>query len=153
MNPLDDPSDPPAGWAHTHVRQYIATDGADDKNGHIWRRGAPVLLLTTIGRRSGRGRRTPLIYGRDGDRYLVVASLGGSDHAPKWFDNLVADPRVRVQVLGDVFDAQARPATAEEQSRLWPTMTAIWPDYDTYQKRTDRPIPVVVLERRSGDEA
>jgi len=152
MNPLDDPSDPPVGWARTHVHQYITTDGADDKNGHIWRRGAPVLLLTTIGRRSGRGRRTPLIYGRDGDRYLVVASLGGSDDAPKWFDNLVADPRVRVQVLGDVFDARARPATAEEQSRLWPTMTAIWPDYDNYQKRTDRAIPVVVLERRSGDE-
>jgi len=83
---------------------------------------------------------------------LVVASLGGSDDAPKWFDNLMADPRVRVQVLGDVFDAQARPATAEEQSRLWQTMTAIWPDYDNYQKRTDRPIPVVILERRSGDE-
>ncbi len=147
MDPLADPLDPPVGWARNHVQQYVATDGGDPKNGHDWIRGAPVLLLTTIGRRSGRGRRTPLIYGQDGDRYIVVASLGGSDHAPKWYDNLLADPRVRVQVRGDVFDALARPATAEEQSRLWPTMAHIWPDYDNYQKKTERQIPLVMLER------
>ena len=143
---FDHPQDPAAGWAAQHVHDYVATDGAHPSNGHDWRRGAPVLLLTTIGRRTGRTVRTPLIYGRDGDRYLVVASKGGSDEPPVWYRNLVADPRVRVQVRGDVMDGRARAATPEEQGRLWPEMARIWPDYDNYQARTNRPIPVVVIE-------
>jgi deazaflavin-dependent oxidoreductase (nitroreductase family) len=143
---FDHPEDPASEWAAQHVRDYVATDGEHPTNGHDWRRGAPVLLLTTVGRRSGRTRRTPLIYGRDGDRYLVVASKGGSDEPPVWYRNLRADPRVRVQVRGDIVDGRARDATAAEQERLWPEMARIWPDYDNYQQRTARAIPVVVIE-------
>jgi len=106
----------------------------------------PTLLLTTIGRRTGQARRTPLIYGRDEDRYLVVASKGGSDDPPLWYTNLSADARVRIQVGSDTLDGRARTATAEEKERLWPVMTKIWPDYDTYQTRTSREIPIVIIE-------
>jgi len=140
---LSSPTDPP-GWPRDHVRQYVETGG---RNGHEWRDGIYTLLLTTKGRRSGKARRTPLIYGRDGDRYLVVASKGGSDQHPEWYRNLVADPQVAVQVAGDKFRARARTATPDEYPRLWSLMTDIWPDYDQYQRRTGRQIPVVVLER------
>jgi deazaflavin-dependent oxidoreductase (nitroreductase family) len=127
-----------------HVDRYVATDG---KEGHDWHRGAPVLILTTIGRRSGQARSTPLIYGRHGDAYLVVGSKGGAPEAPAWYRNLDTNPDVKVQVKGDRFKATARTASAEEKPELWRTMTAIWPDYDGYQKRTERVIPVVILER------
>jgi deazaflavin-dependent oxidoreductase (nitroreductase family) len=140
---LSDPVDPPPGWQRDHVRRYVASGGAD---GHFWR-GVPTLLLTTIGRRSGQARRTPLIYGRDGEDYLVVASKGGSDEAPLWYGNLVAEPNVRLQVGADTFDATARTATPEEHGRLWTTMAEIWPLYEAYQERTSRVIPVVVLHR------
>ncbi|PZM95455.1 MAG: nitroreductase family deazaflavin-dependent oxidoreductase [Actinobacteria bacterium] len=144
MTDFDDPLDPPAGtWQREHVDRYVASGGAD---GHLWN-GVPTLLLTTRGRRSGRPRRTPLIYGRDGDDYVVVASAGGSPTAPAWYLNLSADPRVRVQVKDDVFDAVARTASAEEKARLWPVMTAIWPAYDEYQAKTSRQIPIVILSR------
>ncbi len=130
-------------WFAEHVERYLATDGED---GHDWQ-GVPTLLLTTHGRRSGEARTLPLIYGRDGDRLLVVASQGGAPKHPGWYLNLVADPEVEVQVKADRFPARARPATAEERPRLWQTMTSIWPDYDKYQTRTDRQIPVVVIER------
>jgi deazaflavin-dependent oxidoreductase (nitroreductase family) len=153
MDPLDDPLDPPEGWARDHVRTYVATTGEDaTMGGHDWLRGSSVLLLTTLGRRTGRGRRTPLIYGRDGERLLIVASKGGSDDPPLWYGNLAANPRVRVQVKGDVFDAHARTASPEERSRYWPIMTAIWPDYDDYQKKTDREIPIVVLEPTNREQ-
>ena len=145
MTDFDNPADLPPGWQRDHVERYLATDG---KEGHIWQ-GVPTLLLTTIGRRTGRARRTPLIYGRDEDRYLVVASKGGSDDPPLWYTNLSADPRVRIQVGADTFDAQARTATAEEKERLWPVMTKIWPDYDNYQTRTSREIPIVIIEPSS----
>ena len=142
MANLDDPIDPPEGWQREHLRRYVESDGAD---GHLWRNGTPTLLLTTVGRRSGKARRTPLIYSRDGDRYLVVASKGGADDPPEWYLNLRQDPHVRLQVGPDVFDATAVTATPEEKARLWPVMTAVWPDYDGYQTRTRREIPVVVL--------
>ena len=127
-----------------HVKRYIETDGEE---GHDWRDGAPVLLITTTGRRSGEPRTTPLIYGRTGDDYLIVASKGGADEPPAWYHNLSADPQVEVQVKADKFPAHARTATAEEKDDLWRTMTAIWPAYDQYQAKTEREIPVVVLER------
>jgi deazaflavin-dependent oxidoreductase (nitroreductase family) len=127
-----------------HVERYLETDGEE---GHDWRNGAPVLLLTTTGRRSGEQHTTPLIYGRHGDDYLIVASKGGAPTPPAWFLNLSDDPNVGVQVKADRFSAQARPATAEERPELWRAMTAIWPAYDEYQTKTDREIPVVVLER------
>ncbi len=127
-----------------HVRRYRETDGAV---GHDWN-GVHVLILTTRGRRSGEARDAPLIYGRHGDDYLVVASKGGSDTPPAWYLNLRDDPNVEVQVLGERFAATARTATAEEKPELWATMTAEFPNYDQYQAGTDRVIPVVVLERR-----
>jgi deazaflavin-dependent oxidoreductase (nitroreductase family) len=106
-----------------------------------------VLLLTTIGRRSGEPRTTPLIYGRSGDDYLVVASKGGWPEPPGWYVNLSEHPEVEVQVLADRFKARARTATPEEKPAMWREMVGHWPDYDDYQRRTDREIPVVVLER------
>jgi deazaflavin-dependent oxidoreductase (nitroreductase family) len=126
-----------------HVRRYRETDG---EHGHDWR-GASILLLTTTGRRSGEPRTHALIYGRDGEDYLVVASKGGSDKPPGWFTNLQANPEVEVQVLGDRFRAHARVAGAEEKPRMWAEMVSHWPAYDEYQQRTSREIPVVVLER------
>jgi deazaflavin-dependent oxidoreductase (nitroreductase family) len=129
-----------------HVRSYRDTDG---EVGHDWRKGSSVLLLTTTGRRSGEPRATPLIYGRRGDDYLVVASKGGSPEPPAWYVNLREQPDVEVQVLGERFPARARTATAEEKPELWQEMVRHWPDYDSYQRRTDREIPVVVLEPQS----
>jgi deazaflavin-dependent oxidoreductase (nitroreductase family) len=143
MTDLKDPIDPPPGWQLEHLRRYLETDGSE---GHLWR-GVPTLLLTTRGQRSGKARRTPLIYGQDGPRYVVVASKGGSVGHPYWYRNLAADPRVRVQVGGDKFDARARAATPDEKPALWSLMTGIWPAYDEYQGRTEREIPVVILER------
>ncbi len=137
------PIDSPQGWVANHVQRYIETNGEE---GHIWR-GAPTLILTTLGRRSGQPRRLALIYGQDGDRYVVVASKGGADQHPEWYLNLLDHPEVLVQVKADRFRAQARTATPEEQARLWPMMAAIWPDYNAYQAKTPRPIPLVILER------
>ena len=116
------------------------------KDGHIWE-GVTTLLLTTRGRRSGEPRTTPLIYGRDGDRYLVVASRGGAPEHPGWYQNLAAHPEIQVQVMADRFKARARTATSAERPALWKTMAAIWPAYDEYQARTAREIPVVIIER------
>lgn len=144
MDPQEDVKDSPIGWVASHTGRYLDSDG---EKGHEWQPGVPSLLLTTRGRKSGTLHRTALIYGRDGDRYLVVGSVGGSSKHPAWYLNLVANPEVRVQVGADRFDARARPATAEEKPRLWELMTAIWPAYDGYQLRTRRDIPVVILER------
>jgi deazaflavin-dependent oxidoreductase (nitroreductase family) len=130
-------------WIAEHLKKYLATNGAD---GHLWN-GVPTLLLTTTGRKSGATRTLPLIYGRDGDRYLIVASRGGAPDHPGWYKNLVANPNVRLQVAADKFAARASTAKSAERARLWPLMTKIWPAYDEYQKKTSREIPVVVLER------
>jgi deazaflavin-dependent oxidoreductase (nitroreductase family) len=138
-------TDSPTSFVNQHIRSYVDSDG---KAGHIWN-GVPTLLLTTLGRRSGQWRRTALIYGKDGDKHIVVASKGGADHHPAWYLNLAEHPEVQVQVAADRFIARARTATAEERARLWPVMTRIWPDYDDYQRKTSRDIPIVVLERIS----
>jgi deazaflavin-dependent oxidoreductase (nitroreductase family) len=130
-------------FGEEHVRRYVETDGEE---GHDWQ-GTQTLILTTTGRRSGQSRSTPLIYGRSGDDYLVVASKGGADEPPAWFRNIEADPAVEVQVKGDRFKARARTATPEEKPDMWSTMTSEWPAYDEYQEKTSREIPVVVLER------
>jgi deazaflavin-dependent oxidoreductase (nitroreductase family) len=131
-------------FGQEHVKQYVETDG---EVGHDWQDGVPVLILTTTGRRSGEDRPTPLIYGRSGDDYLVVASKGGAPDPPAWYLNLSEAPDVQVQVKADRFGAHARTATPEEKADMWSTMAAIWPAYDEYQTKTDREIPVVVLER------
>jgi len=127
-----------------HVRRYRETDG---EVGHIWN-GAPITILSTTRKDGVTPRDVPLIYGRDGDDVLVVASKGGAPDNPLWYADLVRDPEVTVQVLGEVTPSRARTATAEEKPRLWSIMTAIWPEYDGYQARTDRDIPLVVLEPR-----
>jgi len=127
-----------------HVRRYVETGGDE---GYIWRRGTTILILTTTGRVSGKERSTALIFAENDGRYLVVASNGGDDEHPGWFKNLRERPDVTVQVKGDRFPARARAANPDERARLWPQMAEIWPDYNTYQKRTEREIPIVILER------
>ncbi|MBO4164046.1 MULTISPECIES: nitroreductase family deazaflavin-dependent oxidoreductase [Micromonospora] len=137
--------DSPEGWVADHIRRYVATGGAE---GHEWQPGVYTLLLTTRGRRSGRLRRTALIYGRDGDDYLIVASQGGAPQHPSWYLNLLDEPDAQVQVGPETFAVRARTAEPAERARMWPRMTGIWPAYNEYQSKTDREIPVVVLQRR-----
>jgi deazaflavin-dependent oxidoreductase (nitroreductase family) len=126
-----------------HVKSYLETDG---EVGYTWRNGAPILLLFTKGRKSGEERINPLIFQPHGDAFLIVASRGGTDQPPAWFLNIEADPEVEIQVKGERFPVRARVATPEEKPEMWAKMAAVWPDYDAYQERTDREIPVVVLE-------
>jgi len=129
-------------FGQEHVDRYLATGGEE---GHDWE-GTQTLILTTTGRRSGRQRQHPLIYGRHGDDFLVVASKGGAPQHPAWYLNLVADPDVEIQVRDERIRAHARPASREEKPELWSIMTKEWPAYDSYQENTEREIPVVVLE-------
>ena len=131
-------------FGQEHVKRYQETDG---EVGHDWN-GVQTLILTTTGRKSGEERNTPLIYGNEGDNPVVVASNGGSTGPPAWYLNLAEDPDVEVQVEADRFRARARTATPDEKPALWHMMADIWPQYDKYQKKTDREIPVVVLERQ-----
>ena len=134
----------PGDWVRQHLERYLETDGEE---GHIWN-GLPTALLTTKGRATGNPTTTPLIYGRDGDRYLLVASRGGAPRHPGWYRNLARNPNVELQVLGDKFAATARTATPEEKPALWAIMVGIFPTYNEYQARTEREIPVVVIERK-----
>jgi deazaflavin-dependent oxidoreductase (nitroreductase family) len=147
MGTHEQPIDPTTGWVLDHLRRYVASDVAD---GHEWRPGVRTLLLTTRGRRSGSLRRTPLIYGEDGDAYVIVASYGGAPHHPDWYLNLAAEPEVAIQVGAERMRARARTAEGEERRRLWELMAGIWPAYEDYQAKTSRTIPVVVLEPAPG---
>jgi deazaflavin-dependent oxidoreductase (nitroreductase family) len=140
--------DSPVEWVAKHIRTYVGSDGA---KGHRYY-GTDTLLLTTRGRKSGKLRRTALIYGRDGDRYLLVASNGGQPHNPLWYLNLLEEPRVEVQVGAEIFDARARPATKEEKPALWQLMVKIFPQYEVYQRKAKREIPVVIVERMDSGE-
>jgi deazaflavin-dependent oxidoreductase (nitroreductase family) len=131
-------------FGEEHVRRYLETDG---EVGYRWKNDSRILILTTTGRRSGEPRPKPLIFGEDDGRYVVVASQGGAPRHPHWYRNLSANPDVHVQVRGDRFRARARTASGAERERLWKRMAQIWPRYDEYQQRTEREIPVVVLER------
>src|SRR5256884_7631931 len=124
-----------------HIRRYRETDG---EVGYLWN-GAPTLLLTTTGRHSGEPRTSALIFGRDGDDYLVVASMGGAPRHPSWYLNVTANPAAEIQVRVDRIPVVARTASDDEKPGLWRIMTDVWPNYDVYQTRTDRSIPVVVL--------
>ena len=133
-----------------HLRRYVESDG---KDGHMWDSTPvggpgpiPTLLLTTTGRRSGKPIVMPLIYGEADGNYVVVASKGGAPQHPGWYLNLAKQPQVEVQVLAKRFRAKARTSTGTERARLWEKMATIYPPYNDYQKKTEREIPVVVLE-------
>jgi deazaflavin-dependent oxidoreductase (nitroreductase family) len=128
-----------------HVRVYRETDG---EHGYHWR-GTTILLLTTRGRKSGEERTTPLIHRTDGERWVIVASKGGTAENPSWYENLLADPQATIQVKGETIGVTASTAEGEERARLWSLMAEVWPAYDDYQTKTDREIPVVVLTRRA----
>jgi deazaflavin-dependent oxidoreductase (nitroreductase family) len=128
-----------------HVRVYRETGGDP---GFKWRNGTTILLLTTTGRNSGEPRTTPLIFQPDGDRWVIVASKGGSPDHPGWYQNILKSPLVDIQVRDEEIPVEASTAEGEERERLWKLMTSVWPDYDDYQSNTDREIPVVILKRR-----
>ena len=131
-------------FGEEHVKRYRETGG---EVGHDWREGSTILLLTTKGRKTGEPRTTPLIYAQDGDHYVIVASKGGTPENPGWYENLAKTPEVELQVRDEVFPAHARTAEGEERDRLWRKANEVWSHYDEYQTKTDREIPVVVLER------
>ncbi|MER6257868.1 nitroreductase family deazaflavin-dependent oxidoreductase [Streptomyces sp. NPDC001584] len=139
----DNPTDPREGtWQLDHVKQYVGSGGSE---GQYWN-GTQTLLLTTLGRVSGKPVRTPLIYGEAEGAYLVVASKGGDPAHPLWYRNLSEHPTVRIQVGPKVMQGTARTATPEERAAYWPVMVGHWPAYDEYQTKTDREIPIVVIE-------
>jgi F420H(2)-dependent quinone reductase len=108
--------------------------------------GIPVALLTTLGRKSGEPRITPLYFHRDGDAVVVAASKGGSDRHPMWYLNLKANPKVQVQIKKEVLDLTARDATDAERAKYWPKLVEMYPTYEDYQSWTDRKIPLVICE-------
>ncbi|MDD9906291.1 MAG: nitroreductase family deazaflavin-dependent oxidoreductase [Rhodospirillaceae bacterium] len=137
-------------WVIEHMDRYKATGGED---GHMWKgvdgnQNLPCLILTTTGRRSGKQYDTALIYGKDGDNYVIVASMGGAPKHPRCYDNLAANPPVERQVIADHFTATTRTASGEERARLWTMMAEIFPTYDNYHEKAKdhREIPVVVCE-------
>jgi deazaflavin-dependent oxidoreductase (nitroreductase family) len=129
-----------------HVKRYLETDG---EVGYMWN-GVPILLFTTKGRKSGEPRRNAIIFTRDGDNYVIIASHGGAPKHPAWFLNILADPHVEVQVKSEKFQAVARVAEGAERERLWAASAKVWPNYNVYTTRTTREIPVVVLEPVKG---
>ncbi len=142
---------PQADWTKDHVKRHRESGGAD---GHVWKGhdgtgNFPCLLLTTSGRTTGEARTTPLIYGADGDDYIIIASQGGQPSHPSWYLNLDNNPEVEVQLEADVYAATARTAAPDDRARLWKMMAGIFPPYDDYQVKAaaTRQIPVVVLSR------
>ena len=145
------PSELPS-WIQEHVTRYLSTNGED---GYLWDASigggkgmVPTLLLTTTGRKSGRSLTLPLIFGRAGADYVVIASKGGAPNHPSWYLNLEAHPEVQGLVKAEKFMARAHTASGAERAKLWQTMVGIYGPYEDYQKKTQREIPVVVLRRQ-----
>lgn len=134
-------------WARKQAETYEATDGREANT----LRGVPIIVLTSVGARSGRLRKNALMRVEHDGRYAVVASKGGAPEHPAWYHNLVQEPHVELQDGAERHDYTARLATGAEREEWWKRSTAVWPDYARYQTLTDREIPVFVLERR--DEA
>jgi deazaflavin-dependent oxidoreductase (nitroreductase family) len=139
------------GWMRDHTNRYLSSGGTD---GHMYtvtppgypEMTVPSLLLTTTGRKSGEKFIFPLFYGEAGDGYIVVASKGGAPAHPGWYKNLLANPEVEVQVGTKRLKARARTATGGERAQLWDKALKFWPPYADYAKKTEREIPVVVLD-------
>jgi deazaflavin-dependent oxidoreductase (nitroreductase family) len=138
-------------WMQKHAAQYLSSGGTE---GHMYKVTppgypemiVPSLLLTTSGRKSGDKYLFPLFYGKTGNSYIIVASKGGAPEHPGWYKNLVANPEVEVQAGTTKTKARARTVTGEERERLWVEAVKFWPPYADYKKKTDREIPVVVLD-------
>ena len=138
-------------WMLDHTHRYLESGG---KDGHMYtvdvpdvgKLTVPSLLLTTKGRKSGEKFLFPLFYGKTGNSYFIVASKGGAPDHPGWYKNILANPEVEVQVGTDKLKARARTASGEERAKLWKDAIVFWPPYTDYAKKTDREIPVVVLD-------
>ncbi|WP_306319938.1 MULTISPECIES: nitroreductase family deazaflavin-dependent oxidoreductase [unclassified Streptomyces] len=136
----------PSGWVADQARTYEESGGTEGTT----MQGAPCLLLDYQGRKTGQWRRTVLIYGRDGDDYLIVASKGGADEHPLWYLNLQANPEVRLRVGTERFTARAETLSAQDKARVWDSLVEVFAPYADYQKKTSRDIPVVRLRRTDG---
>jgi len=145
MSPQEPVIESIVGNVRRHIQTYLESNG---KRGHIYR-GNPTLLLTTRGRTTGLLRRQALIYGTDGERFVVVGSNRGSSRAPAWYLNLRQQPEVLLQVAGERFPAIAHETTGDERQRLWEMMLEVYPTFEQYQRKTDRLFPVIVFERTS----
>lgn len=140
-------------WVSEHIRLYRESGGT---KGHLWDAGPaaqglgllPCLLLTTVGRKSGQQRTTPLIYGAVGEDIIIIGSKGGSKTHTQWYFNLLANPAAEIQVGTEHFKVRARIAAGEERAKIWAHMLTIFPVYQDYQNRTGREIPVIVLEKQ-----
>ena len=138
-------------WMIDHSNRYISSGGTD---GHIYKvtppgyaeMNVPSLLLTATGRKSGEKFIFPLFYGETGDSYIIVASKGGAPEHPGWYKNLLAKPEVEVQVGTKKLKARARTTSGAERAQLWEKALKFWPPYADYEKKTEREIPVVVLD-------
>jgi len=149
--PVVSPSLP--DWIKDHLTRYIESNGED---GYWWDPATsvgrtdvgkvPTLLLTTLGRKSGNPVTIPLIFGQDGDNFIIIGSRGGAPEHPAWYLNLLVNPEAGIQVKADRFSVRARTAEGEERERIWQLMNTVWPPYDEYQTKTERRIPVVILE-------
>ena len=141
-----DPADvriSPSAWVAEQARRYEESNGteATDMN------GSPCLLIDYLGRRSGEWHRTVLIYGRDGEDYLIVASKGGAPEHPTWFLSVRENPEVHLRVDTERFAARAEVLSKEEKARVWPHLLEVYAPYEEYQRNTDRDIPVIRLTR------
>ena len=145
--PLEGEYEPsPTDWARKQAELYESSGGTAGTT----IQGKPVVVLTTIGNKSGKLRKTPLMRVEHDGRYAVVASLGGAPQHPVWYHNVVANPQVELQDGPQKWDMVAREVTGEEKALWWKRAVEVWPDYAEYQKKTDREIPVFVLERAEG---
>ena len=133
-------------WNRGVMEEFRANGG---KVGGMWE-GRPLLLLTTTGAKSGQPRLHPMMYLRDGDRLLIFASKGGAPSSPDWYYNLVAHPKVTVEVGTETFEATATVVAGEERDILYAKQAALMPGFAEYEKKTTRKIPVVVLERHKS---
>jgi F420H(2)-dependent quinone reductase len=130
-------------WARENAEKYMESGGTEG----TFLQGKPVILLTTIGAKSGKIRKTPLMRVENDGQYAIVASLGGAPKNPVWYHNVKANPRVELQDGSESHDYEAREVFGDEKATWWERAIEAWPDYANYQTRTDRQIPVFVLTR------
>jgi F420H(2)-dependent quinone reductase len=133
-------------WARTQAERYEASGGSEAND----MRGVPIIVLTTVGWKSGALRKTALMRVEHDGRYLVVASKGGAPDEPRWGENMRRQPHVELQDGPVKRDYLARELSGEERAEWWARATAVWPDYDVYQTKTDRQIAIFVLEPFEG---